>query len=257
MEPHNIYNKKYIMKKCGKCKVIKEFDNFCKNKRYKDGFHDTCKQCRKQYNKENQDKVRQYYLDNIESIKEYNKKYIQNNIEKIKFYSKEYYNNPINKQRKKEYFQEYISNPNNKLKQQIIIKKWFKNNPEYLKGYMKNRYNNDIEYKIKNNLRSRLYHAIRGTIKFSSSLKLLGCSIEDLKGYIYTKFLPEMSWENHGEIWEIDHIIGCTNFDLTNLEEQKKCFHYTNLQPLFKTTEIAKSFGYDDQIGNRNKRKNI
>jgi hypothetical protein len=62
-----------------------------------------------------------------------------------------------------------------------------------------------------------------------------------------------MNWGNHGVTWEIDHIKACSNFDLTKLEEQKQCFHYTNLQPLFKTTEIAEQYGYINEIGNRNK----
>jgi hypothetical protein len=66
-----------------------------------------------------------------------------------------------------------------------------------------------------------------------------------------------MTWENHGVIWEIDHTKPCAAFDLTNLEQQKECFHHTNLQPLFKTTEIAESFGYTNQIGNRNKSNKI
>jgi hypothetical protein len=64
-----------------------------------------------------------------------------------------------------------------------------------------------------------------------------------------------MTWDNHGDVWEIDHIIGCINFDLTDIEQQKKCFHYTNLQPLFKTSGIAKKFGYTNEIGNRDKIK--
>lgn len=40
---------------------------------------------------------------------------------------------------------------------------------------------------------------------------------------------------------------------LLNKEEQKQCFNFTNFQPLFKTTEIAKSFGYINEIGNREK----
>jgi len=52
---------------------------------------------------------------------------------------------------------------------------------------------------------------------------------------------------------KIDHIIPCSSFNLIILEEQQKCFHFTNHQPLFKTTEIAKLFGYSYQIGNRNK----
>jgi len=77
----------------------------------------------------------------------------------------------------------------------------------------------------------------------------------ELKLYLEKQFLPEMNWENHGNIWEIDHIKPCANFDLTDIKQQQECFHYTNLQPLFKTTEIAESFGYTDQIGNRNKYK--
>lgn len=66
-----------------------------------------------------------------------------------------------------------------------------------------------------------------------------------------------MNWDNHGIIWEIDHIKPCVSFNLIDPEQQKQCFHYTNLQPLFKTNEVAKSFGYIDEIGNRNKgRKN-
>jgi hypothetical protein len=58
-----------------------------------------------------------------------------------------------------------------------------------------------------------------------------------------------------GGVWEIDHIKPCASFDLTDIKQQKECFHYTNLQPLFKTSDIAKSFGYIDHIGNRNKPK--
>jgi hypothetical protein len=62
-----------------------------------------------------------------------------------------------------------------------------------------------------------------------------------------------MTWGNYGIIWEIDHKIPLSSFDLIQEENIPKAFSYLNTQPLFKTTEIAKSFGYEDQIGNRNK----
>jgi hypothetical protein len=65
-----------------------------------------------------------------------------------------------------------------------------------------------------------------------------------------------MTWSNHGEIWEIDHIKPCSSFNLADIEQQKQCFHYSNTQPLFKTTEIAESLGYENEIGNRNKSDN-
>ena len=86
-------------------------------------------------------------------------------------------------------------------------------------------------------------------------MKLLGCPLTELKLWLEQQFLPEMSWDNHGVIWEIDHIKACASFDLTDIEQQKECFYYTNLQPLFKTTEIAESLGYKNYIGNRNKNK--
>ncbi len=66
-----------------------------------------------------------------------------------------------------------------------------------------------------------------------------------------------MTWENYGKVWEIDHIIPCSRFDLSKEGEQKKCFHYSNLQPLFKTTDIAQEYGYLNEIGNRNKYNKI
>lgn len=119
--------------------------------------------------------------------------------------------------------------------------------------YQNDRYNNNVQYKIEVTLRNRFYSAVIRGYKIKSVLELIDCSIEELKLYLEQQFKPEMTWENHGIIWEIDHIKACSNFDLTKLKEQKQCFHYTNLQPLFKTTEIAEQYGYINEIGNRNK----
>jgi len=86
-------------------------------------------------------------------------------------------------------------------------------------------------------------------------MKLVGCTIEFIKGYLEAQFEPNMSWDNYGE-WHIDHILPCASFDLTLPEEQQKCFHYTNLQPLWATTEIAIKYG-SDKIGNVEKNDRI
>jgi len=83
-------------------------------------------------------------------------------------------------------------------------------------------------------MRSRLYTALKKNHKSASTLQLVGCSIQQLKEYLEKQFQKGMSWNNNNKKgWEIDHIIPCELFDLSKKSEQKKCFHYTNLQPLW------------------------
>jgi len=72
-------------------------------------------------------------------------------------------------------------------------------------------------------------------------MKLVGCSIDQLKQHIEKQFKKGMSWDNWGIYgWHIDHIKPCASFDLTKESEQKKCFHYTNLQPLWAKENLKK-----------------
>ena len=66
-------------------------------------------------------------------------------------------------------------------------------------------------------------------------------SVDELKKHIEKQFKPGMNWSNHSvRGFHIDHIIPCASFDLTKEEEQKKCFHYTNLQPLWAEENLSK-----------------
>ena len=123
-----------------------------------------------------------------------------------------------------------------------------------MKQIIKQLLKTDPAFKLKETLRKRLYSLlIKNQIpKTYSASNLLGCTIEECKQHLESQFKSEMNWNNHGNIWEIDHIKPCSSFNLADMEQQKQCFHYTNLQPLFKTTEIAESFGYNE-LGNRNK----
>lgn len=225
------------MKKCYKCQVSKPKEEFSKNKRYKDGLNDLCKTCKKENN-----------LINKEYNSKYQKEYSILNKEKLNIQSKKHY------VENKQYYIEY-----NKNRDKELIKQY--NQTQIQKGYKKEwskkQYKTNIQFKLSQILRIRLIDALKGkTNKFKSTLELLGCSIEELKLYLEQQFKPKMTWKNHGIIWEIDHIKACANFDLTDPKQQQECFHYTNLQPLFKTTKIAEQHGYINQIGNRNKHKN-
>jgi len=80
-------------------------------------------------------------------------------------------------------------------------------------------------------------------------MKLLNCSIGKLKRYLAKKFYLrvdglKMTLKNYG-LWHIDHIIPCASFDLSKPSEQKKCFHYTNLQPLWAKDNLSKGVNYE------------
>lgn len=97
-------------------------------------------------------------------------------------------------------------------------------------------------YKIKRLLASRIRSAMKrqNEKKYKLTIELLGCSIQQFKSHIENLFDNNMTWDNQGE-WHFDHIIPCSSFNLINEDEQKKCFHYTNLQPLWAKDNLMKS----------------
>ena len=105
----------------------------------------------------------------------------------------------------------------------------------YQVRYNQRRLNSDPVFRIVTNLRSRIHYALKKGkgVKSGKSMELLGCSLQELREHIQGLWQPGMSWDNYGMYgWHIDHRIPCSAFDLTDPEQQKTCFHYTNLQPL-------------------------
>jgi hypothetical protein len=102
----------------------------------------------------------------------------------------------------------------------------------------------DINFRLTCLLRVRVCLALAGKLKAARTLELLGCTIEQLRAHLESLFLEGMSWDNHGE-WEIDHIRPCASFDLTDPSQQRACFHYSNLQPLWWLDNIRKGAKWD------------
>lgn len=133
--------------------------------------------------------------------------------------------------------------------------KKLKNQSNYISGIHANK---KVRYKVKIRLHSRLLAALRaqGVKKKTNFNHLVGCTNKDLFEYIESKFTNGMNWENR-TLWEIDHIKPCSRFNLLDHKEQIRCFHYTNLQPIWKNSETAKKMGESDlYIGNHNKTDN-
>jgi hypothetical protein len=111
--------------------------------------------------------------------------------------------------------------------------------------YNRNRIKSSVDAYLSVIIGKRLNRAARdyGFTKCASAKELLGCTIQELKQHLEDRFKDGMSWENRGT-WHIDHIRPCASFDLSDSAQQRECFLYTNMQPLWANENRKK--------GNRN-----
>ena len=149
----------------------------------------------------------------------------------------------------KEYFKTYRKHyrklPRVKLYNKKYNKQWRDKNADrirdYAKQYTSNRYKTDIQYRLRVIYRSMIRQKLNGLNKQQHSVEYLGCSFAEYEKHIESQFQPGMSWSNYGRHgWHVDHIIPCAYFDFTKEEDIKRCFHYTNLQPLWAEDNYAK-----------------
>ena len=181
-------------------------------------------------------KRKAYRLKNKERDKKYKKAYRLKNKEKIKEQMRLY--RLKHKERDKKYAKEYRLKNIEKIKKRM--KAYRIRSRKKIAQYVRERRQKDIRFKIVVNLRHRANMALRGTVKSKRTMELLGTSIDNFWSHLESKFKPGMSRNNYGKRWHIDHIIPCASFDLTKPEEQFKCFHYTNLQPLWAKENLKK-----------------
>lgn len=186
---------------------------------------------------------RRYYLENRDKFLKEAKKHREENKEYYEKYGKIYWIK--NKKNLTKQNKEYREKNKEKIKEYSRIKNALPKNirQRVIRHY--ERLKNDLDYKIRNNLRSRVLLALKGGKKSKPTLKLLGCTVAELWQHLESKFQPGMTKENHGS-WHIDHIKPCASFDLTKPEEQEKCFHYTNLQPLWAKENMSKGAKWDE-----------
>ncbi len=212
---------------CTECQKEKVLTEFHKYKRSFDEVRTKCKLCRKNNYNFNKEKIsikrKKYYLKNSEKKKIYQNQYRLDNLEVVKLRKQKYAEK--NKAKIAEYQKEYLQ-----------THKIERNKKQ------KNRYSNDINFKILINLRNRINAVLKGNSKSRLTMELLGCTIHELRKHLESRFTRGMSWDNCGlDGWEIDHIKPCASFDLSDPKEQKHCFFYKNLQPLWGEDNRSKA----------------
>ena len=122
------------------------------------------------------------------------------------------------------------------------MKKYREANKDKINKHQRERKQNDIQFRLACNLRGRFYKALKNNQKSGSAVSDLGCSIEELKFHLETKFQLGMTWENWSPTgWHVDHILPLASFDLTDRGQFLKACHYTDLQSLWAKDNLKKS----------------
>ena len=153
--------------------------------------------------------MKELHLKNREEDSKRNKEYRLKNIEVIKKQQKEYKAKPEIKERTNE--------------------RW------------RNRYSTDLNFKLRHLCSNRVLQALKGTNKSASTMKLIGCTVDELRRHIESQFKPGMNWENQGlGGWDMDHIKACFHFNLEDPKQQRACFNWSNLQPMEHIENIKK-----------------
>ena len=233
-----------LTKICSKCNKEKQLSEFYPNPRCKLGVEGQCKQCRKEIadvrKEEKKLKDREYSSrpEIKEKRKQYSKKYYEQNKEKLKQQAREHYNSNI------EQYHEY-DRQRSKTEERIVYRRnynetYYKNNREKLNAYDRQRYTKRRE-NIKYVLGQAMAGGIRRCIGNNKADRhweyLVGYTFEDLTKHLESQFTPEMSWENYGSYWEIDHIIPQNIFSILSADDKqfKICWSLMNLRPLEKS----------------------
>lgn len=192
-------------KKCPSCNEIKSYDDFGRNKKNFNGIAATCKICKSVRDKEYREDPK-YRDKNLRRKKDY--------YEKTK-HTERHLENQKRSRENRDYKEEYkkiVSDEFRKFKQRIrqLTNVHFKKRKDWVK-------------------------------KDTKTMELLGTDYFVAKDFISRQFLKGMTWENHGKVWHIDHVIP---LDASNKDPEilKRLCYYENLSPMWSTENLSKGY---------------
>lgn len=206
-------------KVCSKCKEEKSVEEFGRKKTSKDGLRYKCKECR------NLD-LKSWRVLNKEKVSGYRRKYRDSNAEKTAERKHRYYT--INKVKITERMRKYrVAN-----KERLA---------EYNRNYEKGKRLSDNSYRLRSVTRSRQKKALKKVIDSKSTIRDMGCTAQEACSHLESLFDENMTWENWGSYWQLDHIFPLAKANMKDRVEYLAVWNWRNLQPLMVEENRLKS----------------
>lgn len=232
---------------CNKCKIDKSIEQYGNSSRHKDGKRRVCLECERAQSRAHYHANKEKRLATLHKWREENR---------------EYHNAYIRNRRVNDpdfvFMGDSLTDASGKvikrsrkfkpIDKEEVNRKARERLPRYrshMREYTRTKRKTDPKFRLIENMRSRMRTIMKRvkTNKCDGSKALIGCSESELKVWIERHWEPGMSWDNYGiglDTWSIDHHFPCASFDLFQESEQRKCFHYTNLYPMWHVQNCSK-----------------
>jgi hypothetical protein len=134
--------------------------------------------------------------------------------------------------------------PEDRLERARKLKAWRVANRDRLRQQAREKIRSNIQLRLARNMRTRLYKALRDRLRGRkarsiSAVRDLGCSIAEFVRHVERQWRKGMGWGNYGpsggaaRTWHLDHIKPLKSFDLTDPDQAREAFHFTNYRPLW------------------------
>ena len=216
-----------MLKICTKCQKKFDLSEFYKDKSKKDGLSCWCKSCQKCYNEQNKEKRKQWKELNKDRLKEYQQKYDAQTRDK-RLERQKAYRESHKEQIKEYYYTQYRETSKENSRKYRELHK------EQLKEYDKER---NRKNKLNRCMSRSIWHSLHNAKAEQHWETLVPYTLQQLREHLEKQFDKNMSWDNYGTYWEIDHIIPQNLFNIATAEDAdfKICWSLMNLRPLEKS----------------------
>lgn len=234
------------LKHCSRCKVFRPIGGFSKQKAKWDGLRSNCKDCCQKY-------IKEYRIKNAEKIAA-QKAHKWRNDEKYREANKrcnrvKYQTDSAYREKWKKHAYERSQRPEVKERKQITNRERMekiRRDPEKYRAHrdknniwQKKKAKKDPCFRMSCRIRAGLQHSLKKAKlnKNNRTFKYVSCS----PSFLLDRLERQRKERGLDEAYHIDHMKPLASFDLSDPEQLRRAWHFSNLQALLAKDNLEKS----------------